>query len=335
MSRKPSSNTSSPLDAYRHLMGKQPDHAVAALAGVQRKTVISYRQRFGIPAYQGYKFTSDTAPRREEEPPPPPVVPPRAAKAPAPVVAAPAFVEPPKKRRGRPPKIRPVEALPVAAPVAPPVAVAPKAESTIRVHRKSKLDAFVAEIGSRPDREIAEKAKVTAENVRAYRQRRGIPARWRGEGVAATEPARVVLPVAAPVVAKPAPAPVPVVEVPKKRRGRPPKIRPIEPAPVAVPEAKPVAAKPAALVAKVEAPVVEPVVAKPVAAIVQAKPEAAVAKLMHAFVVAVDTDGKQEEFVVVGLDIAQAAAQAINGLSRRAGPWKVLSIRYLAEALVG
>ena len=54
--------------------------------------------------------------------------------------------------------------------------------------RKSKLDACVHLIGTVPDKEVAERAGVTAENVRTYRIRRGIPASWRGE--TATELAR-------------------------------------------------------------------------------------------------------------------------------------------------
>lgn len=47
--------------------------------------------------------------------------------------------------------------------------------------RASKLDAFLDIIGKLSDREVAEKAGMTTENVRMYRQRRGIVAMWRGE----------------------------------------------------------------------------------------------------------------------------------------------------------
>ena len=60
-----------------------------------------------------------------------------------------------------------------------------------RRRRRSKLDPFLEKIGIVPDRQLAELAGVTPENVRAFRKRRGIPARWRGEG----DP----LPVSAPV----------------------------------------------------------------------------------------------------------------------------------------
>lgn len=50
-----------------------------------------------------------------------------------------------------------------------------------RTVRKSRLEPYAHLIGTVPDKEIAEQAGVTAENVRTYRIRRGIPAAWRGE----------------------------------------------------------------------------------------------------------------------------------------------------------
>ncbi len=47
--------------------------------------------------------------------------------------------------------------------------------------RKSKLDPYVDLIGVLSDREVADKAGVSSENVRTFRLRRGIPAKWRGE----------------------------------------------------------------------------------------------------------------------------------------------------------
>ena len=69
--------------------------------------------------------------------------------------------------------------------------------SKSRRPRKSKLDAHLDIVGTLPDKEVATRAGVTAENVRTYRARRGIPAGWRGE--AREEPA--------PVAAKPAKKP--------------------------------------------------------------------------------------------------------------------------------
>jgi len=53
---------------------------------------------------------------------------------------------------------------------------------TTRKRRRSKVDPFADQLGEVPDTEIAKLAGVTPENVRAYRKRRGIPAKWRGEG---------------------------------------------------------------------------------------------------------------------------------------------------------
>jgi len=55
--------------------------------------------------------------------------------------------------------------------------------------RKSKLDPYLEHVGMLPDREVAEMAGVTPENVRAFRQRRNIPASWRGEGRMSPDPA--------------------------------------------------------------------------------------------------------------------------------------------------
>ncbi len=61
----------------------------------------------------------------------------------------------------------------------------------VRKQRPSKLDPYHERIGILPDKEIAALAGVTPENVRAFRNRRGIPARWRGEGVSLAHEDRV------------------------------------------------------------------------------------------------------------------------------------------------
>jgi hypothetical protein len=57
----------------------------------------------------------------------------------------------------------------------------------MRRRRSSRLDPYLELLGDVPDQDLAQKAGVTPENVRAYRVRRGIPARWRGEGAAAAK----------------------------------------------------------------------------------------------------------------------------------------------------
>lgn len=44
------------LAPFNHRLGKEPDHLIAAEAGVSRALIIAYRKRLGIPAYEGYKF---------------------------------------------------------------------------------------------------------------------------------------------------------------------------------------------------------------------------------------------------------------------------------------
>jgi hypothetical protein len=74
--------------------------------------------------------------------------------------------------------------------------------------RVSKLDGFLDIVGQLPDKVVAERAGVTAENVRMYRVRRGIAAQWRPED--------------APRRGRPRKA-APVEPAAPKRRGRPPR----------------------------------------------------------------------------------------------------------------
>ncbi len=76
-------------------------------------------------------------------------------------------------------------------------------KSTGDRRRKSKLDPFLHLLGELPDRQVADLAGVSSENVRSFRVRRGVPALWRGEG--RTVPA--AKPVAKPAPPKQAPAP--------------------------------------------------------------------------------------------------------------------------------
>ena len=59
-------------------------------------------------------------------------------------------------------------------------AAAPSTPAAFR-GRRSSLDPFVEQLGRIPDNTIAHLAGVTAENVRTYRARRGIPALWQQE----------------------------------------------------------------------------------------------------------------------------------------------------------
>ena len=49
------------LEAFRHLLGKEPDHIVAEKAGTSTSIVGRFRRKFGIPAYDGYHGTSGSS----------------------------------------------------------------------------------------------------------------------------------------------------------------------------------------------------------------------------------------------------------------------------------
>ena len=76
----------------------------------------------------------------------------------------------------------------------------------MRRRRKSRLDPYLELVGDLSDRELADRAGVTPENVRAYRVRRGIPARWRGEKVESDQGPAPVAGAAARAVTFPSPA---------------------------------------------------------------------------------------------------------------------------------
>ncbi len=154
-----------------------------------------------------------------------------------------------------------------------------------RKRRKSKLDPYVHKVGILPDRAVAELAGVTSENVRAFRNRRGIPARWRGEGEQLPNEAEVLA--AAGLDAAP--------DQPRAQRRR----------------------------ARVGG-----------AGGGAAQAQAAGLKVAQGFVVAVETGAGQQEFVVVGADIAQASSLAMQSLEARGVQGKVVGIRYLADALM-
>lgn len=124
-------------------VGHVSDSVIAARLGISRKTVLAWRKRRGIRAFD------------DPTPAPPPQSTARAT------AAAPASP---------------------AAP-APPGPSSPGAASPARKSKPSRLDALAHLLGTLPDREVALQAGVSPENVRMYRQRRGIPAQWReGDG---------------------------------------------------------------------------------------------------------------------------------------------------------
>ncbi len=117
-------------------VGRVSDGVIARRLGISRKTVLAWRKRQGIRAYDD------------------------------PVPAGP-LAAPQPPRPGPPPISHRVD-QPAGDP---------------RRAKASRLEAFAHLLGTMPDRELAVRAGVSPENVRMYRQRRGIVAQWReGEG---------------------------------------------------------------------------------------------------------------------------------------------------------
>ncbi|MFH1467932.1 MAG: hypothetical protein ABIO70_26335 [Pseudomonadota bacterium] len=264
----------------------------------------------------------------------------------------------------------PAEDLPPEPESAP--APAPRISST-RKPRKTKLDPYLDKVGLIPDKQVAELAGVTVENVRAYRVRRGIPARWRGEGegeAAVVEPTPVA-------EANVKPAEGAVARVGGARRG---KLTPYMGQIGIVPDARiaelsgttsanvrafrlrhdiparwrgegePLPNEEAILTleagpsaAEVEAGgVVEPTA--PAAQAVELPSEsdgAAVpvargpAALLEAYVVTIEGPQGAVEYAVVGEDIVEATTSAVAGMARAGIAGKLVATRFLARVLGG
>ena len=101
--------------------------------------------------------------------------------------------------------------------------------------RASKLDPYMDLLGVIPDREVAEKAGVSVENVRSYRVRRGIEAKWRQNGAAKKVAAKAAPKKPTKVVSKKTAKAAPKKE-PKAPAKAPTKKRPKAPAKKAAPE---------------------------------------------------------------------------------------------------
>jgi hypothetical protein len=229
---------------------------------------------------------------------------------------------------------------------------------TTRKRRRSKVGPFIDQLGEVPDTEIAKLAGVTPENVRAYRKRRGIPAKWRGEGQGDAEPAPAparakrakrgkrrktklepyldqlgVLPDTE--VAELAGVTVGNVRAYRYRHGIPSArqttkdedVQPARPAAPAPAPAEPEQPKealepttPATDRAEAQAPATESKEPSP-----QAK----------AFRIKVEGIGGTVAYVVIAGDIAAAASKALRTLEQRRVEGEVLSVEFLAMALKG
>ncbi|MFH1462993.1 MAG: hypothetical protein ABIO70_01270 [Pseudomonadota bacterium] len=250
------------------------------------------------------------------------------------------------------------EFAPAPAP-APTPTPAPRVSSTRRP-RRTKLDAYLDKVGLLPDKQVANLAGVTSENVRTYRVRRGIPARWRGEGGGVTA---AVTPVpgssAKPTEGKAA-------GVGQARRG---KLTPYMDQIGIVPDARiaelsgttpanvrafrlrhDIPARwrgegdplPSEETAVVSAAAEEPT--SPVAVAEDLPPELDMAAvpvvpasvaLLEAYVVTVEGPEGALEYAVVGRDIVEATISAVAGMARAGITGKLVATRFLARVLRG
>lgn len=235
---------------------------------------------------------------------------------------------------------------------------------TTRKHRRSKVDPFIDQLGEVPDTELAKLAGVTPENVRAYRKRRGIPARWRGEGQGDAKPVRAptrakkakggkrrktklepyldqlgVLPDSE--VAELAGVTVGNVRAYRYRHGIPSARqaakdedgqpgRPAAPAPA--PASAPAPAEPEKPEVALEPKPPTTDRAEPQAPAAESKESSSQTK---AFRIKVEGVGGTVAYVVIAEDIAAAASKALRTLEQRRVEGEVLSVEFLAMALKG
>lgn len=351
-----------PLERFRSQLGKVGDHVIAARAGVTRESVGKFRRDNAIPAYDGFR----TGPRQrpdpvaqvEPVPPSPSVTPPstpphppgrRSAidafadllgTVPDHVVGAMAgvsrdAVKEYRKRRGigrfyaRPqsqtsnqPEAVPPAATAPRAPVADP-GVASAAATTVpnaarvplKRHRASKIDAFADLVGVLPDRTVASRAGVTVGNVQAWRTRRGIPPH--GAKAPVTEPTAPTHP--EPTVAPPADS---ISERPASQESP-------ESASAAPVEVASLPAPPAAAPTPSKSPVRLAVAEQD-----DIDGEEPDLPALTAYRLRAVRGAETHEFFIVADDIGDAGVRAVSALSRRRdGPWRVVAIRELGEAL--
>ena len=195
----------STLEPYRDELGKVPDQQIADRSGVSRAAVVNFRKRLGIEAYEGYKFVAGggraTAPEVPVK---------RGRGRPRKVVVEGTEPAPKPERRKPGRKSRAEKEAAAAAALAAPAPEPTSTDAGAFRGRKSALDPYVHLLGKMSDKELSVLADVSTENVRAYRQRRGI-ASARASRKEEEETTVVTAPVAAPVATSESPAPAPVV----------------------------------------------------------------------------------------------------------------------------
>ena len=297
----------SKLDPFADKLGVVPDKELAALAGVSSENVRALRKRRGIPARWRGEGGPAVAPVHDARP------------------ATRRKVR--KPRRAKPARL-PADDLPPE----------PEQVSGLkpgRKPRKTKLDPYLDKVGVLPDKQVAELAGVTSENVRAYRKRRGIPAGWReatkkgGKGIAR----------AAKSKKSSAKAPPSTGKVRKPRRG---KLTPFVDQLGLVPDAR-IAELSGTTLGNVRVYRLRHGIparwkldkaAPAPAAAARVAPAATAAPREGYQVTIVGPDG-EVEYVVVAKDIVGAASKAVDGVARQGIEGRVLQLRFLGPMLVG
>ncbi|HCH64551.1 MAG TPA: hypothetical protein DFR83_17225 [Deltaproteobacteria bacterium] len=293
------------LEALRHLLGKVPDHEVAARAGTSASIVGRYRRSLKVDAYDGYKFGNDTsdddstaavADSVAEE------TQPAAAASVAGSAKATGTARGGASTAGRRSKIAPFSDQVGQISDKEVAGLAGVSTEAVRMYRrrrgielnvakeatlaskrppsrrKSRLDPFYAQLGKVPDAEIAARAGVTPENVRAYRSRHGIKAEYRERRRMETRSRKQAVAVQAPT---------PTVETPKtpsRKRSSP---------------------------------------------VVAFKSVGASAQQAFSF----NVDGSEETWVVVASDVAKAAVRAMAALEEISPGGRIASITYIGRAV--
>lgn len=297
----PATKGRSKLDAFIDVIGKLPDAEVAAMANVTAEGVRIYRRRHHIPLAATAKGGRGAKAAATEAAP----------KATATAKAAAAKTTKGKGKGKAAPAEAPAPAPEIApAPVAAPVE---SADSKKPLRRASKLDPFADFIGTLPDKEVAAMAGVTPENVRAFRRRHDIPARWRDESdedavVAAAETTPAENPGVVPAAAL---SEAPAVEAKELDKATP-------------------------ILSKAEAPVAprkELDKATPVLYKTEPAVETSPARLLNGYMVSVTAGDLKLDYIIVSSDIAAAAAAAVKAVAGQHGSSEITSIKHLGPAL--
>jgi len=321
----------SKMDPFMDKIGVLSDREVGDLAGVSSENVRAFRKRRGIPAQwrgEAKQIAVASAPKAKAAPKAATKRKPRRGKltpfldqvgtvpdariaemagtSPANVRAFRLRHDIPARWRGEgellPVAPAPVETVPVEATLPTP---APAPAKPGRKPRRGKLTPFLEHIGILSDSVIGDKAETTAQNVRAFRIRHGIPARWRGEGEPLPNEEAILALQAGPQAIE---DPTPV----------------IEPVPAPVVEAAPVA-EPVLPVDDDLPPEADDVL--------DLVPAAETAVVLKGYKVRVVAEDQKTTFVVTGADIVEAAQNAVAALAQRATEGEIVELKFLANML--